>query len=311
MENRSVIQRDADYRRGTVLGLTIAEIFILLLFLLLLALLAMVREVRDKEAAANEHAKELTKAQTQLAEVQKQLNPWRGVIEKFKAPEEVVTLSAQKEAAERERDYYQQQAEALQELVDENKDSREEKLLDEAQQARKERDEAQRELRENQRQLDLLRKKGEDPPCWYQTVADAKQGTREKPLYTLNVGVFDDYMILRRRPPPPGGATDDGDATYAEEAKGLNLEALPYGEPLDDEAAARHLRPLHEAGETESVRSYACKFWLYVWDMTSPDAKERWKRAHDQILEGMFGTYTVKDEPWPGSVSNNALMRKG
>lgn len=300
MNNRLIAERDADYRRGTVLGLTIAEIFILLLFLLLLVLLATVRE---KEADANE----LAETQHQLAEARERLVPWRGVIEEFKAPEEVVALRAQKDTAERMRDYYQQQAEAqrreakaLREIVEENDSQALAELVDEAQQAREAMREAQRELRENQRQLDLLRKKGEDPPCWYQTVADAKGGTREKPLYTLNIGVFDSYMILRRRPPPPGGATDDSDATYAEEARRLDLDALPYGEPLDDDALTRHLRPLSEAGENEQVRSYACKFWLYVWDRTSIDAKERWKHAHDQILESMFGAYTVQDEPWPG-----------
>ena len=51
------MEMEEGYRRGTVLGLTIAEIFILLVFLMLLALLGMNRYWNDK------------------------LDPWRGIIE--------------------------------------------------------------------------------------------------------------------------------------------------------------------------------------------------------------------------------------
>ena len=42
------MEMEEGYRRGTVLGLTIAEIFILLVFLMLLALLGMNRYWNDK-----------------------------------------------------------------------------------------------------------------------------------------------------------------------------------------------------------------------------------------------------------------------
>ena len=293
MDNTPVAQRDADYRRGTVLGLTVAEVFILLLFLLLLALVVL---VRDWEAERKEEAARRAQMKDQLTALQKQQREWQGVIEEFKTPEEVVTLRQQKEEAERK-------AEVLQEVLNHSDEATKEAV--EQAEARREAEEelkaTRQDLEETQHQLHLLRTKGENPPCWYQIVPDDKRGTREKPLYALNVAVFDDHMIVHRPEPPAGGATDDGDSTYAEEAARLPFGAIPYGKRLTDAEIVRHLQPFSAAGKEEQVRSYACIFWVRVWDNTSPDAKERWKQAHDGILEGMFGAYTVQNDSWPGS----------
>ena len=294
MAQPAATQRDAAYRRGTVLGLTVAEVFILLLFLLLLALLSMVRDWEtERERAAREH-KQLN---DQLVILQTQQDKWQGVVREFETPKKVFTLRQQKEEAERRAAEYQERAEALQEVVSESGDAIKEAAA--RLQAQQELQAAQRDLQETQRELDLLRAKGENPPCWYDIVPDAKGGTREKPLYALNVAVFDDHMLLHRPEPPAGGATDDGGGAYASEAARLPFGAIPYGRPLSDAETVQHLQPISAAGKEEQVRSYACIFWLRVWDKTSADAKERWKRAHDDILEGMFGAYTVRDDPWP------------
>ncbi len=293
MDNTAAAQRDADYRRGIVLGLTVAEVFILLLFLLLLALLVL---VRDWEAEREREALERTQLNDRLVVLQERQDKWQGVMQEFETPEEIATLRQQKEAAERN-------AEVLQEVLSESDDAmqqaaeRAEALLE----AEQQRDVAKQDLAETQRQLDLLRTKGENPPCWYQIVPDDERGTREKPLYALNVAVFDGHMVVHRPEPPAGSATDDGGAAYAEEARGLPFNPIPYGRPLSDTEIIRHLQPISTAGREEQVRSYACIFWLRVWDKTSPDAKERWKQAHDNILEGMFGAYTVRDDAWPGN----------
>ncbi|MCY3837159.1 MAG: hypothetical protein OXH09_00630 [Gammaproteobacteria bacterium] len=49
------------------------------------------------------------------------------------------------------------------------------------------------------------------------------------------------------------------------------------------------------------MRSYSCVFWVRVWDLTSRHAKARWQQAHDKLIEGMFGAYTVRSDPWPGA----------
>ena len=149
-------------------------------------------------------------------------------------------------------------------------------------------------------EFDTFRRKGQNPPCWYETVP-AGDGTREKAHYLFDIAVHDEYMVVRRRPIPPGRADDDHGRPYAEEAGDLGLEDIPFGERLTDEEMNRHMKPIRDLGKDRKVRSYSCIFWVKVWDRTSRDAKLRWKQAHDEILEGLFGTYVVKDDPWPDS----------
>lgn len=356
-----------EFRRGTVLGLTIAEIFILLIFLVLLAFLGLANNWEKKE-------KEYLAGQQLLSE-------WRDVIEEFEAPEEIRTLYSKakrleqqldgKEAADaekrlaalsRESVELREEVEAMRrereklrdentKLSQENSALQEERnslredsaaakrnadqemaaLREEIETIRKQRDESIRDngklsnmyaaLREERDALheqlanaeqqtariraefDTFRRKGQNPPCWYETVA-AGDGTREKAHYLFNIAVHDEYMVVRRRPIPSGQADDDRDRpsrSYAEEAADLGLENIPFGTPLDDEEMNRHMKPIRDLGKDRGVRSYSCIFSVKVWDRTSPDAKLRWKQAHDGILEGLFGTYIVKDDPWPES----------
>ena len=308
MDATAAAQRDAEYRRGTVLGLTVAEVFILLLFLLLLALLVLVRdwEVERNQLVILQERQDKwqpvfdkfeTPEEIERLHQQKddRLDKWQPIIDEFETPGKIKTLQQQKDEAVRDakvlRDVLAQSDEATQAAAEQAEARRE---------AEKDLAVAKREIEDTKRELNLLRTKGENPPCWYQTVPDGKRGRREKRLYALNVAVFDDHMILHRTEPPTGGATDDGDSTYAEEAERLPFAAIPYGKPLTDAEIISHLQPIRSAGKEEQVRSYACIFSLRVWDKTSRDAKERWKQAHDGILEGMFGTYTVQEDPWPG-----------
>ena len=67
-DTRSRRNRNAAYRRGTVLGLTIAEVFILLLFLLMLVFLALAQEWQAKsDLPLTEPQKALKEAKSELA----------------------------------------------------------------------------------------------------------------------------------------------------------------------------------------------------------------------------------------------------
>ena len=240
-----------------------------------------IREVREKK----------------LGDLENTLSQWQGVIEEFKAPEEVVALIRQKDKAQREAERFRRDSETLRELeaISEDDAIGQARELQMAKEATKE---AQRETERLSEELHVLRTKGQNPPCWYREVPDGSGGKREKPYYTFDVGVFEEHMIIRRLDAPPGRAVNDGTSTYLEEAKLIGLSDIPYGEPLDDIAIKRYLQPIHEAGKGKRVRSYSCIFWVRVWDNTSANAKKRWKKAHDGILEGLFGAYTVQDTPW-------------
>ncbi len=304
------------YRRGTILGLTVAEVFILLLFLLMLVFLVLSQEQEQRLEAQQQ---EMARQESQMRNLQAFKDTWEEPLAGIETPEEIVALrrwredvaansqggetqrllnqlvEAQRERGEAEAERQELAAEN-ERLIAERAKQQEESEQQQAQiENLRQQGEAYRELAEEQR---ILREKGQNPPCWYEVVPTANGGTREKAFYLFDIAVFDEHMIVRRRPIPPGGAFDDSDRSYAEEAIDLPLGAIRYDVPLADGEVEELLAPLFTAGKGSRVRSYSCVFFAQIWDQTSDDAKERWQQAHDRILEGLFGTFTVRDEPW-------------
>lgn len=340
MTDQSASLAQSKYRRGTILGLTVAEIFILLLFLLMLAFLVL----------SQEQTQRLERQEQELEQLQTFRETWEEPLAGIETPEEIVALKRLRDSVaanagesgnerlldqlvEVERERIEAEA-ARQELEKENEQllaeraEQQEQLedqqeqLEDLQQRNEEYEEIaeqqriqQEKLDEQQEQLEdlqqrneeyeeiverqrILREKGQNPPCWYEIVPAANGGTREKAFYLFDIAVFDAHMIVRGRPPPPGGAFDDGGGPYAEEAASLPLEGIRYETPLADDEVVELLSPIFNAGKESSVRTYSCVFFVQVWDETSEFAKERWQQAHDRVLEGLFGTFTVRDEPW-------------
>jgi len=304
------------YRRGTILGLTVAEVFILLLFLLMLVFLVLSQE---QEQRFEQQQREMAQQEQQLRNLQAFKDTWEEPLAGIETPDEIVALKRWREdvaansqggeteqllnqlmEAERQRS----EAEAEQrELVAENERliAERAKQQEESQQQQaqiedlRQQGEVYRELAEEQR---ILREKGQNPPCWYEVVPAANGGTREKAFYLFDIAVFDEHMIVRQRPTPPGGASDDSDRSYAEESVDLPLAMVRYNTPLADNEVIESLSPFFTAGKESRVRTYSCVFFAQIWDETSDFAKERWQQAHDRVLEGLFGTFTVRDEPW-------------
>ena len=205
----------------------------------------------------------------------------------------LVEAEQERDVAENERQKVTRENEQLMAEATQQQEELSEKTQ-QLQQLQEENDQFQQ-LAEERR---ILLEKGQNPPCWYELVDNGEGGQREKGLYIFDVGVFDQHMVVRRRPVPSGGAVDDGDRTYAEEAALLPLEDVRFDMPLNDEEFSRDLEPIFEAGKQRRVRTYSCIFYVRVWDQTSEFAKERWQEAHDRVLEGLFGTFQVRDEPW-------------
>lgn len=340
------MEPESSYRRGTVFGLTVAEIFILLIFLILLALLGLANHWKEQDEKYKTEREglqeELKSLQRDWKEKEREyederigreqlLDEWRDVVE-FHRPDEIrtlirkvpeleeksTTLSEEKEKLQEERDGLQGQLEErLKSLRRDNEDlrgentalSREnEKLREERDALQTERDglqgqlgTAKRDADDVRKELRILRHKGENPPCWYETVAAGEGRMREKAHYLFDIAVYDEAMVVLRRPAPAGRAEDDGGPLYAVEARDLGLDRIPYGTFLSDAQVEKVMRSIHDRGKAGEVRSYSCIFSVKVWDKTSPDAKARWQYAHDRVLEGLFGTYVAQDDPWPGT----------
>ncbi len=267
---------NAKYRRGTVLGLTVAEIFILLLFLLMLVFLVLWQDWQDWQIRSEEQREQIGQLQQQL-----QLLQEAGI----DTPDKIRTLVALYVYVEK-----------LQERTDQPVSSDEPDLLAVFEAAER----ARREAEERISELEYILTKGVNPPCWFEIVEDenAVGGRRERGLYAFDIGVFDEHMVIRRRAPPEGSAGGDGDFTYEEEWKRLRMADIRYDVPLSDDAFIAELQRIHDAGKWGEVRSYSCVFFVRAWDETSSDAKARWRQAHERTLERLFGVHLVRNEPW-------------
>ena len=292
------------YRRGAVLGLTIAETFILLTFLLLIAMLGLIQRdeplpepstanpprvwMRPEEIvtlvnAAKEARKAEEKAEQARAAAERERDQAHEMAEESRKAEEKAEQA--RADAERERDQAHEMAE----------ESR--KAEEKAEQARAAADHERDQARRN---LALLSRKGKNPPCWYQLISANEGKTREKPYYVFNVAIHEYSIELAPRTAPPGGAFDDGGGPYADEWKRLHIEGLPYGKNLSDNEFTQVVSDLVAQGRNRQVRTYDCVFSVMVWDKTPDHAKKRWKDAHDHIIEGAFSAYTVRDLEWKG-----------
>ena len=314
---------ESKYRRGTILGLTVAEIFILLLFLLMLVFVVVWQELEAQQQGQQEVIEQLQRALDPLQEFSERWEAplagietpselrnlrefnetWEKSLEGIERPDEIYTLKELREDVKRSqgdageglfRDLVEA-GRAMREAEEDNK-----RLQEELVQATQGHEEAEERVTQLSNELRVLNK-GQNPPCWYDVVPDGAGGMREKGLYAFDVGVFDEHMVIRRRDPPPGGAFDDGDSTYADEWGGLGLADVRYDVPLSNNELTAELQRIHDFGKQGEVRNYPCIFSVRVWDETSPGAKERWQRAHDRTLEWLFGTFRVEGEPWETS----------
>ena len=145
------------------------------------------------------------------------------------------------------------------------------------------------------------RQKGINPPCWYRAVSQGDGTIREKPLYLLDIAIHDRHIVLGRRTPPPGGP-DDEKGSYASEFQQVGAHRLPYGKRLTDAEVRGALTEIKRKGKEAKIRSYPCISYGQVWDQTGSTSKQRWRNAHESLVQQYLGTYVVQDprsSPWP------------
>ena len=320
------MEMEEGYRRGTVLGLTIAEIFVLLVFLMLLALLGVNRYWNER------------------------FEPWRVIMEKW-TPKDVELALALPGELRREIERLERQIEALEMEKKQLQDrirtlvAREGTVGEELDETKRQLAECEKALEDAKRKIETLASKnqilqaannelqegndaleeqlrmigkGTTPPCWYQRVEETnpitKANWREKAHYLFDIVIREKHMEVQPVPIPEGRAEDDGGKPYVEEAKLLNLDDVPYGKPLSNDEMKTHMEPLHEKGEASQVRTYSCIFYVRVWDETPATAKGRWKEAYDDVLGQYFGRYEVRDFSWSErnrSPANLSMERRG
>ena len=270
--------RESDtYRRGLTLGLTMAEIFILILFLLLLVLLALYavnfEQEKELQSATNDIEEiriELREAKKELAAAVKKVNE----LEKNQLPEDIVHI--------------------VRKLQKENKH-----LADALDASNTKSEEQQKTIDELSAQL--AKAKGIDPPCWYK-VTTRNGERREASYYLMHVAVHNEYLKIRMpEAPPPGYALDESEqkatTSYREEYEKLPLPPSGTTKQVSLRQFATMTEPIKRMGKNKQIRDYACVFYVKVWDLTAATAKTRWMKAEDVVKESFY-IYRTKDEPW-------------
>lgn len=273
------------YRRGIVLGLSLAELFILLVFLLLLALLGYAL-LRDDHAARQAQA---------IAEQQEKLDALVPIVDADPNAlrQRIVQLAreksdAEKRAEEAERDA-EQQAQTITQLGREKE--RAEARARESEQHAKSAEAARQATEQKYQQLKQAKKDsevlGQYSPCWY-VVVQEQGGEREKAVFTFDVRMKNETVLVQKhyRPPPPGAHTP----VVAYDRTALGHE-LPYPEFM------RKFEPLKTAGRQKRVRDRECYFHVQVWDTTTD--KTAYKSAFNDYVREVFVPASVRRDPWP------------
>jgi len=275
---------DSEYRRGTVLGLTIAEVFILLIFLLLLALLGLTSHWQEA-------AKESSDKRDQI------LYEWRDILESH-TPDEIKTLTSKAPKLEQQVQMFRNERKTLRKDLEKLREEKEvlkeerEMLKEQAKASEKaaESAEAAQQAAEQKYQRARQREKrgdGQTSPCWYKVVQ--KQGEDvEEPLYIFDLRISDETVLVQNyhRSTPPGASTPR--VKYDRAALGREL---PYAEFM------REFEPMKIAGRNKEVRDRWCLFHVRMWDNTSD--KVAYKRASNQFVHQVFVPTPVERDPWP------------
>lgn len=321
------------YRRGVILGLSLAELFTILVFLLLLVLGAyalMQEETLQDRTAQLEREKALVQDQRDalIAMGARERNP----IE----PE----LPDDLQGAQAASDSLHNLGDGLVADEPQNELSPEE-AAEKIEQQERAIDGVTRKLAMLEREKEIFREKSDEPDKGTEVLEEEIRRLRnENAALKKNVGnleedvhtLSDDLAELKQ----PG---QDSPCwfTPAQRLNGKPYEKAVYifhvritdhhlfvrdiaapsdkyrkqkpTLPFDREALNRRLGdaefvdaflPLKEAGEDRRVREdRRCTFYVAVWDATSETNKPRYKSAHNDIVQAVFNTYEFRTDPWP------------
>jgi len=280
------------YRRGIVLGLSLAELFILLVFLLLLALIGYALS-RDDQATQQ--------AQT-IADQREQLDALAPIVDADpnSLRQRIEQLAREKSDAEKRAEEAEQRTEQQAQTIAEQQQSitqlehkkehaeararESEQRAESAEAARQAAEQKHQQAKQNEKGGEVL---GQDSPCWY-TVVQGQDGKREKPVYIFDVRMRDKTVLVQEhyRSPPPDAHTPP--PKYNSAALGREL---PYAEFM------REFKPLAIAGRNKQVRDRKCYFHVQLWKDTT-SGETAFDNFNDYV-RAVFVPTLIKRDLWP------------
>lgn len=311
---------DRPYRRGLVLGLSLAELFLILLFLLLLIATGIsetnkkdkieLNELRDQLQAIYEKVGNDIKIEDfrKLAESAAEVLRLNTVVETLK--DELSGLEQKLKEYERLSstiEEYDISPEVLNSLIRDSEDiiDLQNQLADKNSQLEKFRENIDKleyenkQITEKNKELTidlesarnavamLSEVKGENPPCWFRN-----DKNRQRHVKLFDIKIQDDGLVVR---------VHDNSAYQKSEVNYGKLEALPSLNGINFDILynrntfLNNFKPYKEAGEQSLIQSYKCSFTVDVFDATSKENKAGYKFYMGTIKQ-LFSVYLENDQ---------------
>ena len=276
MNKASYSQFDRPYRRGLVLGLSLAELFLILLFLLLLASIGIVTVYAEKNVLLEKKIEQLSdglklieeKFENQITEAE---------------IEDLVTSFARNQTLQKEVKKLQDQL-STEKIEKEN-------LSEALKKANVEAQEAEKRAKAAARAIDEIKKKtGTVPACWFVEVPSL-EGIRQKHLKLYNVKILDDGFVVRKHqvPYPPNANLG--------KRNGLpDMSPTSFNRKLSADEFTNEFIKIRNAGEKKLIQDFACRFMVDVYDETSAGNKVGYKKQL-RVVEDLFYKF-VENSQW-------------
>jgi len=309
---------DRSYRRGLVLGLSLAEIFLILIFLLLLASIGIAVIQEKKKRDLSEKNKILISQNEKLNSIKDELSSIQEYIGKEIKPTrlaELIKKSAENKKASKENKELKDKLETLNKKITELKEieksmekagliGKETKIQDLLEKVLKE-ETSEKELKEAKKMIASLdveknklnktieslgKIKGDIPPCWFYF---DKKDKLERHLKIFDFKLSDYYIIAEKNKHDwlGGRKKDFGKIEVADLIPNDN-----FGVKLTYSQFDRLFNKYEKIGNEKKIRSYQCRFMANVYDATSRD-KVFWKNNLARVESYFYKD--IKKTSWP------------
>lgn len=310
---KSYQEFDRPYRRGVVLGLSLAELFLILLFLLLLATIGFLTFFEEENQKL---LNEVNKNESILAAIQENLGPnptpedfsilIEALAENKRLREELSNLYilerlepineaiAGKDVSEAEIENLVEEVSSLIDTLPADEASDVLKKLHDYAMLEEPPYELAEKIEELEEALKIVESSvppGVMPSCW-QKKRDVIIGNKKYiEQYIYDVLMLDDGVIVVKRERP----------TEAYILGNVNrepfIESEAFGKRLSFNEYSQIFQPLTDAGENKQIRDYSCRYYVYMYDGTT--SKNKYKISLNKLEKNFLRYEAPANEGWP------------
>lgn len=299
---RQKTRLNSHYRRGVILGLSLAEVFLILIFLLLVVAINLTGE---KQEVQKKYDHIIDRLETAIPETSDNglvvdeidFEELMASAEKVKtlqeSIDELAPFSIIEDALSDKSLNGQELQDVLQDISAIIEKTPEDKLV-KAFEYSTDVDKLTLDIKKLAKKIESMSiEKGELPPCWY-TVVDRDKDP-EKEIKIFDILMTDTYVTVNVRNKFKKIRAEDPSANFGD-ASGLpEVSDSLIGNPISYAKFSQAFYPFLKAGDNKKIQSYRCRFFIGLWDRTS--TKNIFKKRL-RTIENVFYKYLYSSK-WP------------